>query len=140
MKEFSSVIDINAAPDVIWAIITDAATFPEWEPNITQIEGDIALGEEITIHTKLSPNRAFSVKVSELIPNEKITWSMGGRFNPLKGSRTFTLTPQDDGTTQVVTHEVFSGPLFALVSRAIPDLSESFEQFSAALKSRAEGS
>jgi len=138
MKEFSSVIDINATPDIIWNIITDAASFPEWEPNITRIEGDIALDKELTIHTKLSPNRAFSVKVSELIPRAKITWSMGSRFNPLKGSRTFTLTAQNDGTTQVVTREIFSEPLFALVSRAIPDLTESFEQFSAALKSRAE--
>ena len=136
--EFKSTININASPDDIWAILTDGAAFPDWEPNVTKVEGTIAAGEKITVHTKVSPNQAFPVTVSEFTPGKKMVWTGGMPLGLFKGERSFTLEPQSDGTTQVTTHEVFSGLLKPIMARMIPDLTESFEQFSAGLKSRAE--
>ena len=56
-----------------------------------------------------------------------------------KGVRTYTLTPQGDGTTEFSMEEVFSGLLEPLISKSIPDMSESFEQFADGLKRAAEG-
>lgn len=136
--EFSSTVSINATPEQIWAVMTDAAAFPEWEPNVTKVEGTIAAGQKITVHTKISPNQAFPVTVSEFIPGQKMTWTGGMPLGLFKGERTFTLTPQGDGSTQVTTREVFSGLLKPIMSRMIPDLTESFEQFAQGLKNRAE--
>ncbi|MEZ4657965.1 MAG: SRPBCC domain-containing protein [Caldilineaceae bacterium] len=139
MKEFSATTTINASPETIWAILTDAAHYPEWDPYAERIEGKIAAGESIKAFTKLSPGRAFPVKVSEFVPGQRMTWSGGMPLGLFKGVRTFTLTPQGDKAVQFTVREVFSGPLLPLISRSLPDMTEPFAQFVAGLKKRAEG-
>ena len=121
----------------IWSILTDAYRFPDWEPNVFLIDGTIALGETITVHTRLS-ERAFPVRVSEFVPGEQMVWSSGMPLGLFKGARTFTLEPLDGGRTRVTTREVFGGLLLPLIGRTIPDLQPSFDQFVEALKARAE--
>ncbi len=140
MKSFSATTTIAASPDKIWKILTDAANFPNWEPNVIRIEGNIALGEKITVYTKLSPNRAFPVTVSEFVVGKKMVWSSAMPLGLFKGERTFTLTPvgKGKGTVEVVTREEFSGLLLPLIGRTIPDLTETFKNFAAGLKKQAE--
>ena len=138
MKSFSATTTITASPDKIWKILTDGAKFPQWEPGLTRIEGKIALGEKITVYTKISPNRAFPVTVSEFVPGKKMVWSSSMPLGLFKGARTFTLTPVGKGKVEVVTKEEFSGPLLFIIGRTIPDMSESFQNFVAGLKKRAE--
>ena len=138
MKSFSATTTITASPDRIWKILTDASRFPQWEPNVTRIEGTIALGEKITVYTKLSPNRAFPVTVSVFEPGKKMVWSSSMPLGLFKGERTFTLTPIGKGKVEVVTKEEFSGLLLPLIGRTIPDLTETFQNFAAGLKKRAE--
>ena len=138
MKEYSITTMINASPETIWAILTDAAGFPEWNPGIDQVEGRIALGEKITVHSKLRSGRAFPVKVSEFVPAQKMVWSSGMPLGLFKGERTFRLTPQSNGATEFSMREVFSGPLLPIIGRSIPDLTPSFEQYATGLKQRAE--
>ena len=138
MKVFSASTTIEASPENIWAILTDAPAFPEWDPGVDRIEGRIAPGEKITAFSKLSPGRAFPVKVSEFVPGRKMTWIGGMPLGLFKGERTFTLTPQGNGSVEFTLREVFSGPLLPLIGRSLPDLTASFEQFAAGLKRRAE--
>lgn len=138
--EFKTTTKIAASPDVIWAIMTDAAGYPEWDPGVDRVEGQISPGEKVTVYTKLSPDRAFPVTVSEFVPGKKMTWSSGMPLGLFKGVRTFTLTPQSNGQVEYTVHEVFSGLLLPLIGRTIPDLSETFAEHAAGLKSRAESS
>jgi hypothetical protein len=52
--------------------------------------------------------------------------------------RTYTLTPREGGTDFAM-EEVFSGPLAPLITRVIPDMSESFELFADGVKAASEG-
>lgn len=138
MRVFSASTTIEASPDSIWEILTDAPRYPEWDPGVDRIEGRITPGEKITAFTKLSPGRAFPVKVTEFVPGRKMTWTGGMPLGLFMGERTFTLAPQSNGTVKFTVREVFSGPLLSLFGRSLPDLTSSFEQFAAGLKSRAE--
>lgn len=138
MKEYSATTTIKAAPETIWAILTNASGYPEWDPGVESIEGRIAAGETITARTKYSPGRAFPAKVTEFVPGRKMVWTGGMPLGLFKGERTFTLSPQGDGTTQFTLREVFSGPLLGVFGRSIPDLNPEFQQFAAGLKGRAE--
>ena len=138
MKEYQAQATIHASADTIWAILIDASAYPEWDPYCDKIEGRIALGEKIKAFSKLSPGRAFPVKVTEMVPNQSMIWSGGMPFGLFKGVRTFTLTPEDSTSTTVTLREVFSGPFLVLIGGSIPDMSEAFEKFVAGLKSRAE--
>lgn len=135
--EYSVERQIAASPEAVWAVLADGAKYVEWDPNIEKLDGTIALGETITVHTKLS-SRAFPVKVTRFDANAAMEWTGGMPLGLFKGVRRFTLSAKDGGT-EFIMREVFSGLLLPLIGRTIPDLSESFEEFADGLKARAEG-
>jgi hypothetical protein len=53
-------------------------------------------------------DRTFTPRVSDVVPNERMTWT-GGVSPIFKGVRTFQLTPRSDGTTDFAMQERFSG-------------------------------
>lgn len=138
MKVFQATTTIAAAPETIWAILTNASAYPEWDPGVERIDGQIAPGEKITAYTKISPGRAFPVTVTAFEPSRKMIWASGMPLGLFKGERTFTLAPQSQGSTTFTLREEFSGPLLPLIGRSIPNMTATFEQFAAGLKSRAE--
>ncbi|OJT24824.1 hypothetical protein BO221_10455 [Archangium sp. Cb G35] len=137
MKEYKASTTIRASPEKIWTILIDGASWPQWDPSCEKIEGRIAPGEKLKAFTKLSPGRAFPVKVSEFVPHQKMTWTGGMPLGLFKGVRTFTLTPRGD-QVEFTLHEVFSGPMLALIGGSIPDMSDAFQKFVEGLKRRAE--
>lgn len=139
MKEYKATATIHQSPEKIWAILTNGAAWPEWDPSCERIEGQVALGEKLKAFTKLSPGRAFPVKVTEFVPHQKMTWTGGMPLGLFKGVRTFTLTPRGN-QTEFTLHEVFSGPMLKLIGGSIPDMTDAFNGFVAGLKGRAERS
>ena len=129
---------IRAEPDVIWALLTDAGSYPSWNPSVLGIEGTISLGEKIKLTSAVNPKRAFKLTVERFSPPHMMVWTDGMPLGLFKGVRTYTLTPGSDGATEFSMQEVFSGLLEPLISKSIPDLSESFEQFADGLKAAAE--
>lgn len=138
MKAFSVAKTIDASPEVVWKILTDAPGYPEWDPGMDRIEGSIVQGEKVKVYTKLSPGRAFPAKVTDFVPNELMTWVGGMPLGLFKGVRTFKLASQGNGSTEFSMREEFSGPLLPLIGRSIPDLSSAFEDFAVGLKNKAE--
>jgi hypothetical protein len=139
MKEYTATGTINATPEAIWAILTNAGGYPEWDPSAERIEGRIAAGETIKAYTKLAPGRAFPAKITVFEPGKKMMWVGGMPLGLFKGVRTFTLTPKGNNSIEFTIREVFSGPLLPLFGGSLPDMTEPFKQFVAGLKARAEG-
>lgn len=138
MKTYTASTNIKASPAAIWALLTDAASYPTWDPGTVRIEGKIGPGERITAYSKLSPNRAFPVTITEFKPNQSMTWTGGMPLGLFKGVRTFRLTPKADGSVDFDLREEFSGPLLPLIGRSLPDMTQTFAEFAAGLKARAE--
>ena len=137
MKAHDATAEIQASPDAIWAILTDAPGYQAWDSGVERVEGRIAPGEKITVRSQANPGRAFPVKVTEFAPGQRMTWSGGMPLGLFKGVRTFTLEPED-GATRFVMREEYTGPLLPLIWRSMPDLGPSFRQFANGLKQRAE--
>jgi hypothetical protein len=137
MKHYESAAEIDATPEAVWAILTDAGAYPDWDSGVESVDGRIAAGAKITVRSEASPGRAFPVKVTEFEPGRRMTWSGGMPLGLFKGVRTFVLVPSGDGT-RFVMREEYSGPLLPLIGRSMPDLQPSFDQFAAGLKARAE--
>jgi hypothetical protein len=138
MKSYDATATIKASPEVIWAILTDAPGYQGWDSGIERVEGSIAPGSRLKVVSKANPGRAFPVKVTELSPGRRMTWSGGMPLGLFKGVRTFTLAPEGDGRTRFTMREEYTGPLLALIWRSMPDLGPSFRQFANGLKERAE--
>lgn len=138
MKAYRATEKIAAAPQKIWDILVDTASYPEWDPGMVRIEGRLALGEKVKFYTKFSPDQAFPVKVTAFEPGKKMVLTGGMPLGLFKSQRTHTLTPGEDGQTTFHTEEIFSGLLLPIFGRSLPDLTASFEAFAAGLKERAE--
>ncbi len=136
-KEFEARTTINAPADKVWSILIDTEAYPEWDPYCDRIEGQLALGNKIKAFSKLSPGRAFPVKVTQMTENQKMIWQGGMPLGLFKGVRTFSLEPNTQGE-EFRRHEVFSGPMLPLIAKSLPDMSGRFEEFVQGLKARAE--
>ncbi len=137
MKSFESRIRIRAKREKIWALLTDASRYPEWNTTVNKVEGSIELGKKVTVHAKISPDRAFPVKVVELVENEKMVWSAGMPLGLFKGARTFTLTEEGE-EVEFRMREEFTGLMAGMITKSIPDLQPAFDEFAEALKHTAE--
>lgn len=138
MKSFRTKAIIHAAPERIWAILTDAASYPSWNPAVDRVEGRIALGEKVTVYPKSAAGRAFPVNVASFDPGKSMVWSGGMPLGLFKGVGTFRLNPRPDGSVEFSMQEEFSGLLSPLTAKSIPDLQPDFEAFAQGLKTRSE--
>ncbi|HTO99987.1 MAG TPA: SRPBCC domain-containing protein [Anaerolineales bacterium] len=128
--------NISAKAETVWGLLTDAKDFPTWNSNVTSIQGEIREGERLSMHVP-GTDRAFTPKVSGVVPNRQMTWADG--FGPLfRGVRTFELRPRQDGSTDFTMEERFSGLLLPLFKRSLPDFGPVFEGWATDLKREAE--
>lgn len=137
MKRFHVAIHIQAPPERIWQILTDAPGYASWNTTVDRVEGRIAQGEKVTVHAKLSPGRAFPLTVTKFDPPRSMEWSGGMPLGLFKGARSYSLTPRDGGVEFSMTEE-FSGLMARLITKSIPDMQPAFEEFAACLKRHAE--
>ena len=137
MKSYEASATIDASPEKVWSVLVATSAWPEWDPFCDKIEGTVALGAKIKAFSKLSPGRAFPVKVAELVENERMVWSGGMPLGLFKGVRTFQIT-RDGARTRFELREELSGPMLALIGGSIPDMTEAFQKFAGGLKARSE--
>ena len=138
MKSFHTAILIDAPVSRVWSLLTDLPNWPRWNTTVDKVEGSIGLGSRVTVYAKASPGRAFPLKVSELDPPNRMVWRGGMPLGLFSGTRTYVLTPQPNGPLQFQMTEEFTGLMAPLITRSIPDLQPSFEEFAKCLKKAAE--
>jgi hypothetical protein len=86
----------------------------------------------------MNPGRAFPLTVATFDAPNRMVWRGGMPLGLFVGERTFTLTPQPDGSVDFKMREEFTGLLAPLIGRTIPDMQPAFDEFAAALKRAAE--
>lgn len=139
MKAMSATIDINAPPAEVWAILTDLASYREWNPLFVEASGNVAVGQRITLRSKHPANgRLMTVKpkITVAQPAAELRWtsSLPGLIS---GEHSFTLTAAGSGT-RVVQSETFKGLLTGLSGKTFSNAETSFQALNQALKERAE--
>jgi uncharacterized protein YndB with AHSA1/START domain len=134
-RSWSVSVDIEAAPERVWSLLTNAADFPRWNSTVTSIGGTIALGERLAIRVPVS-ERTFKPKVVELQPTARIVWA-DGQAPMFRGVRVFTVEPRGAGTRFSMT-ETLTGLMVPMAARSLPDFVPIFERYAADLKGEAE--
>lgn len=138
MKFYEAGASIDAAPEVVWSVLTNGSGLTSWDSGIERFEGTIAPGEKIKLFSEASPGRAFPLTVAELTPNRRMVWEGGMPLGLFRGVRTYTLQPTDEGGTAFEMREEFTGLMLPLIWRTMPDLGPSFTKFATGLKAEAE--
>jgi hypothetical protein len=138
VRYYEASATIGAAPEAVWAVLTDAAAWPSWDSGVQAVEGRIVLGETITVRSHAAPGRAFPVTVADLAPPHSLRLAGGMPLGLFRGVRTYTVSAEPGDQAAFHMREQYTGPLVPLIWRAMPDLGPSFSQFAQGLKRRVE--
>ncbi len=133
--DYSVATLIDAPPEIVWEVLTDASGYPRWNSTIVRLDGTIALGSRIRLVAHVAPKRTFKLKVSTLDSPRHMVWEDGGAM--FLGVRNFTLAPSGAGTRFAMS-ETFSGGMLGMIAGKLPDFTNDFETFAADLKREAE--
>jgi hypothetical protein len=139
MVEYVSTSTINARPDVVWAILTDAVRYGEWNPEILAIDGRLAFGERIKARVRLGSGamRTVPMRVTGFAAPSRMEWTGGLPLGLFVGRREFTVTASGPGS-EFRLHLRMSGPLLSLILKSVGNRQPEVDSFAAALKQRAE--
>jgi len=121
-KEIKTEILIQAAPSKVWSVLTNFQNYPQWNPFIRSITGEVEVGKRIT--ARIEPPEAsgmtFKPKVLVFDPNKEFRWlghfGISGLFD---GEHKFELIDNQNGTTTFIQSEKFKGVLVPLFNKML---------------------
>ena len=142
MKELHSQIDINASAERVWQLLTDFASYPQWNPFIRRISGEPTTGERLQVRLEPPESRGITLrpKVLSAEPNHQLRW-LGHLFVPglFDGEHSFVIQSLEEDWVRFVQREAFRGLLVPLFARSLDNSTlRGFEEMNRALKERAE--
>lgn len=143
MRELSTEIEINAPCEKVWSTLTDFENYPQWNPFVRTISGDIAVGSSLAVYIK--PEGGMGAKLAPIVvsadTNRTFAWK--GKFGIsgiFDGHHQFILQPQANGTTRFIHREEFNGFLVPILWPMLEkNTRRGFEDMNQALKAKVEG-
>ncbi|MEO3814220.1 SRPBCC domain-containing protein [Sphaerisporangium sp. B11E5] len=141
MRVIDSSIEIAAAPEEVWAVLTDFSRYEEWNPFVIRAEGEATVGTTLTLDIRPPGGTASThhptVRIAE--PGRHLRW-LGTAGKPwlLSARHDFVLEPAGTGT-RLRHSETFTGLLVLPLKRTLDQSEKGFAQLNQALKERAEG-
>ena len=140
--EIKTQIDINATPENIWKILTDFDNYPNWNPFIKQLTGEVKVGSKIKVNIQPPEAKAMTFKPTILTyqSNEELSWLGSLLFKGVfDGEHKFELIENENGITTFIQSEQFKGILVPLFKKQLHNNTKrGFEQMNQKLKELAE--
>lgn len=141
MKKIETVIHIHKPLQQVWNVLMDFQSYPEWNPFVKSIKGDVSPGHKLTVTAKLPGKKemVFSPEVVTAEPHRELRWKgkllVKGLFD---GEHYFILDPLPNGSTALHHGEIFKGILPHLMPGVIEKTKRGFQDMNIAMKERCE--
>jgi hypothetical protein len=138
-SEISAAIEIAATPERVWAVLTDLASYPQWNPVFREAAGQVAVGNRITLtSTQPVTGHTMTVKVKVLTaePATELRW-VSSVLGLMTSKRSFTLSPANGGTWLMQT-QTYRGLFTRFPPKTVSRIQTSFDAINQAIKQRAE--
>jgi hypothetical protein len=110
-------IIINASPERVWAVLSNFKEYPNWNPFVNAISGDMIVGKKIKIVVQ-----GMKIKPELLVfeKNKELRWMghllVNGIFD---GEHFFILVDNGNGTTTFKHGEIFKGILIPMLKNIL---------------------
>ena len=135
--QIKTSIDIAASPEKVWAVFSDFKNYPNWNPFIVSLTGEVNVGNYIDIDLVTMKFKPVVLKFDQ---NEELRWKgklfMKGLFD---GEHYFQLNENPDVSTKFVHGENFSGILVRLLKKKLDgETRDGFNKMNEALKAEVE--
>lgn len=142
MRRLLTTLDIEAPAARVWDILTDFPRYPDWNPYISRVEGELVPLRRLRVTTPpvLARPHSFRPTLLDVDPGAKFRWAyiiLSPRL--FRGEHFFALESVDPGSTRLVHGESFSGlltPLYMILR--YHSTKREFERMNARLKQRVE--
>jgi hypothetical protein len=142
LTPLSSEIAIDAPSELVWQVIVDFDSYPDWNPVEIEAKGQAVVGAAFE-HTGKLPGRkprTFKARIIEATPPRALAWKghivVPGLFDV---RHHFEIDPLDDDRSRLRQYEYFSGLLIPFMRGVLHDTQAAFELANKAIKQRAEG-
>lgn len=143
-RQLTTTIEIAAAPEVVWSILTDFRAYSQWNPFIVDIRGQPQPGSRLEV--RICPPGGgcmrFRPTVLDARPGWMLRWvgrvGLRGLFD---GDHALRIEPTGENRIRFIQSERFTGILVPLLpARMYARTEEGFRAMNLALKERAEAS
>jgi uncharacterized membrane protein len=117
----SITIDIAAAPERVWAVMSDFENWPKWTPSVRSIRrldsGPVRVGSRVLIRQPKFPPAAW--KMIELEPGRRFVWRSGFPGMWVFATHTIERTATGSRVTLALRYYGWLGKLLARKTREI---------------------
>ena len=112
MKEIRAEIQIASTIDKVWAILMDLPNWPNWNPIVNRIEGNLQVGSELSItmcDSKGKNGKSYKAIITSLDEKNKFSFiaTMMGKFM-FSADRIIELGNSEGGTL-LIQREIYTG-------------------------------
>ncbi len=141
MEEIRTEIDIDAPPGEVWAVLSDLASYPEWNPFMRRVRGELKTGGRLEVVARVDdgPTLIFRPRLLRIDPPRELRWlgelPLPGLFH---GDHRFRIEPLGDARSRFVQSEKFSGVLMPFMGWLLRQNRTGYVQMNEALKARVE--
>ena len=131
-------VDIDATPQQVWATLTDFAEYPEWNPTLEGMRGDVEVGATLAFE---NDGMQFTPTVRAVEENRLLRWEGHvGVVGIFDGEHSFVLEELPGGRTRFTQSELFRGVAVLFATETLHgETAPSFHTMNAALRDRVEG-
>lgn len=142
MAVYRSDLEIDASDARVWAVLTDFASYGEWNPSLPAISGELREGAKVSLTLGMPgrPNPRVSARLREVRPFRRLTWHGNvGADLLFAGDRIFAIEPLSHDRVRFTHVEDIGGLLAPAFERLMGDaIQRSHDGFNEAFKRRAE--
>lgn len=141
-RVIETTVDIEADTARVWSVLTDAAAYPDWNPFMPALEGELVAGNTIKVTIAPPGVDAMSFEPVVVIAEKERELRWRGKFlvpGLFDGEHVFIVEALDGARTRLHHAEKFTGLIVAFGPESIFQATKAgFEAMNAALKARAE--
>lgn len=139
---YSDEVTIDAPIELVWQILLDFASYPEWNSFCPSIKNDsLELGSPVEMMVDLGHGPSPQVEyICRVDPMECIAWAMENKpEDPIHAVRSQFLKRIDSNHCSYITVDEFAGPeVGAMMDAFAAAVEKGFNQCAVDLKARAE--
>ncbi len=139
--ELRTEVEIAAAPEAVWRVLSDFPAYAEWNPFIPQIAGEPCVGArlEVVLAPPGGKETMFRPKVLVAETQRELRWRAQFLFpGLLDREHFFRLIELAPARTRLVHGGDFNGALVKLATRTLTNTARGFVFMNQALKRRVE--
>jgi hypothetical protein len=139
--ELRSEVEIHAAPAHVYSVLTDFPSYGDWNPFLTAVQGELAVGRRLSVEMSLPEGNAYTLapEVTQVTEALELRWRTQFAFAALlEAEQLFLLKEARPGVTRLVQGLNFSGFLLRFSNKTLTQSARGCVYMNQALKKRAE--